>query len=78
MVQVKAHRRKGTQVKAHSRKTQWIQKEVNSSGFKEGSLTRIARRSGMSAMDYARKHYHDKGKIGAKSRFAVNAQKRKK
>lgn len=42
----------------------------------EGSLTRIAKKHGESPMGYAREHYHSKGKIGAKARFAVNAQKR--
>lgn len=53
----------------------WIQKAANDPGFKEGSLTRIAKKSGQSPMEYARAHYHDSGKIGQKARFAVNAQK---
>jgi hypothetical protein len=56
----------------------WIQKTTKSPDFKEGSLTRIAKEHGQSAMEFARSHYHAKGKIGAKSRFAVNAQKRRR
>lgn len=53
----------------------WIQGVTNSSDFEKGSLTALAKAAGMSPMEYARKHYHDKGKIGEKARFAVNANK---
>ncbi len=42
-----------------------------------GSLTRLAKKAGESPMGFARKHYHDMGKVGQKARFAVNAQKRR-
>lgn len=41
----------------------------------EGSLTRIAKSHGESAMEFAHEHYHDSGAVGKKARFAVNAQK---
>ncbi len=41
-----------------------------------GALTAEAKRAGMAPMTFARKHYHDPGKVGARSRFAVNAQKK--
>jgi hypothetical protein len=56
----------------------WIQKTTSKPDFQEGSLTRIAKQHGQSAMEFARGHYHAKGKIGEKARFAVNAQKRRK
>jgi len=58
----------------------WMQaatKKMEEHGTK-GSLTRIAKRHGESPMEFAREHYHSKGKVGAKARFAVNAQKRSK
>jgi len=56
----------------------WIQRTTKSPDFEEGSLTRVARQHGQSPMEFAREHYQAKGKIGQKSRFAVNAQKRRK
>ena len=41
----------------------------------KGSLTRIAHAHGESPMTFAHEHYHSPGKIGQKSRYAVNAQK---
>lgn len=57
----------------------FIQKAVNRMEEKgtEGSLTRIAKEHGEGTMTFAREHYHSPGKVGAKSRFAVNAQKRR-
>jgi hypothetical protein len=40
-----------------------------------GSLTAEAHKQGESPMEFAREHYHSKGKVGQKARFAVNAQK---
>jgi len=42
----------------------------------KGSLTKIAKSHGESPMAFAKGHYHAKGKVGEKARFAVNAQKR--
>lgn len=56
----------------------WMQaatRKMEAKGTK-GSLTRAAHRSGESPMTFAREHYHSKGKLGQKARFAVNAQKR--
>ena len=55
----------------------WMQKATKKMERKgtEGSLTRIAKKHGESAMAFARAHYHDSGKMGQKARFAVNAQK---
>lgn len=40
-----------------------------------GSETRLAEKAGMSPLEWAHAHYHDKGNKGEKARFAVNAQK---
>jgi len=40
-----------------------------------GSLTRIAKKHGESAMAFAKSHEHAKGKVGQKARFAVNVNK---
>jgi hypothetical protein len=37
-----------------------------------GSLTRLAHAAGESTSKFAHEHYHDKSKVGAKSRFDVN------
>lgn len=55
---------------------QSVNEDIKERGTK-GSLTRLAKKAGMSPMAFARKHYHDKGKVGQKSRFAVNANKKK-
>jgi len=55
----------------------WMQaanKAMQRRGSK-GSLTRIAKAHGETAMQYAHEHYHSPGAIGKKARFAVNAQK---
>jgi hypothetical protein len=56
--------------------TNWIQKAVDPK--EKGSLTRIAKKAGESPMEFARDHYHAKGKVGEKARFAVNANKKRK
>jgi hypothetical protein len=55
----------------------WAQKATERMKEKgtEGSLTRIAQSHGESPMEFAREHVHSKGKVGAKSRFAVNINK---
>lgn len=53
----------------------WIGDVTSKPGFKKGALTAEAHAAGMSPMSFARKHYHDPGKVGARSRFAVNAQR---
>jgi len=60
-----------------SEKSKWMQKAASKMKKKgtTGSLTRIAERAGESAMEYAREHYHSKGKMGQKARFAINANK---
>lgn len=43
-----------------------------------GALTKKAKREGDSPMEFAREHYHSKGRTGQQARFAVNAQKRRR
>lgn len=62
-------------VAAHFRKKKkWAQAATERMKDKgtEGSLTRIAKAHGESPMEFAHEHYNSPGKIGAKSRFAVN------
>jgi len=58
-------------------KEKWEQKAAKAMERKhtKGSLTRIAHAHGESPMQFAHEHYHSPGKVGEKSRFAVNAQK---
>jgi len=60
-----------------SRPKKWLQSAAASMKARgtEGSLTRIAKEHGESAMEFAREHYHDSGAVGKKARFAVNANK---
>jgi hypothetical protein len=51
----------------------WMQNAVKH----PGALTEKAKRAGQTPMEFARAHYHAKGKTGQQARFAVNAQKRK-
>ncbi len=50
--------------------------EMKSKGS-EGSLTRIAKQHGESAMEFAHEHVHDKKhpRLQKKSQFAINANK---
>jgi len=61
--------------------TKWMQKATKRMKAKgtEGSLTRIAKEHGESAMQFAHQHLHDTAhpKWEKKSQFAVNANKRK-
>jgi hypothetical protein len=55
----------------------WLQAasaKMEAKGTK-GSLTKIAKSHGESPMAFAKGHYHSKGKVGEKARFAVNANK---
>lgn len=60
-------------------KVKWAQKATKRMKEKgtEGSLTRIAKEHGESAMEFAHQHFNSPGKIGEKSRFAVNINKGK-
>lgn len=49
----------------------WMQGAVK----RPGALTRKAKGSGESPMEFAREHYHSPGLTGQQARFAVNAQK---
>lgn len=53
----------------------WIQKAVSKPSFQKGALTAKAHAAGSSPMAFAREHYRSPGKLGAQSRFAVNAQR---
>jgi hypothetical protein len=58
-------------------KKKWAQAAVSRMEEKGtvGSLTRIAKSHGKTAMQFAHEHIHDSGAVGKKARFAVNINK---
>ena len=72
-----ARRKMSVHVAGKRRWAQKAEKRMERKGTK-GSMTRMAKKEGMSPMAFAKAHYNSPGKVGAKARFAVNINKKKK